>query len=212
MHNLVTYALHQDETLPANDAVFYQYITAANGIFVRAANDFVDACLLVTAPMPPRMSIRGLQPLKGWLRLKVPKIPFAVLEQAVADAQNTHNLSETLYYVTWGNGLPLRRQVGRYQLDKPDDQRGTAAAVRSATVETDTLVVMDIHSHGRGDPFFSPTDDLDETRLRFYGVIGCLDKVPQFKFRLGIYGHWAEVPVNALFHMAPQNKEAYTWL
>ncbi len=189
-----------------------QYITAANGVFVRAANDFVDACLRVTAPIPPRMSIRGLQPLKGWLRLKVPKIPFAILEQAVADAQGTQNLDETLYYVTWGNGLPLRRQVGRYQLHKPADQQGTAAAVRSATVETDALVVMDIHSHGRAAPFFSPTDDADETRLRFYGVIGSLDTVPRFKFRLGIYGHWAEVPVHALFHMAPQNTEAYTWI
>lgn len=204
MHNLVTYALHQTTILPANDAIFYQYITAANGVFVRAANDFADACLLVTAPLPPGIAIRGLQPLKSWLRLKLPKIPFALLEQAVADAQNSPNLNETLYYVTWAKG--------RYRLHKPAAQQGTAAAVRSPTVETDTVVVMDIHSHGRAAPFFSPTDDADETRLRFYGVIGSLDTVPQFKFRLGIYGHWAEAPVQALFHMAPQNTEAYTWL
>ena len=204
MQNIVTYHHYHEAQLPANDAIFYQYITAANGIFARAENAFVDACLLVTAPLPSGISIRGLQPLKGWLRLKVPQIPFAILEQAITEAQGAQNLDETLYYVTWADG--------RYRLDKPDDQRGTAAAVRSASVETDTLVVMDIHSHGRGDPFFSPTDDGDETRLRFYGVIGCLDKVPQFKFRLGIYGHWAEVPVNALYHMVPQNKEAYAWL
>ncbi|MCP4360682.1 MAG: hypothetical protein GY796_21955 [Chloroflexi bacterium] len=204
MHNLVTYVWHQEADLPPNDAVFYQYITAANGVFVRAENDFVDACFLVTAPVPPGISICGLHPLKGWLRLKAPKIPFPILEQAVADAQNTPNLNETLYYVTWANG--------RYHLRKPTDQQGTPAAVRSHIVETDTLVVMDIHSHGRADPFFSPTDDHDETRLRFYGVIGSLNAVPQFKFRLGIYGHWVETPANALFQMVPQNKDAYSWM
>lgn len=204
MQKIVTYHYYYEAPLPANNAIFYQYITAANGVFIRAENDFVDAGLLVMTPLPPGVTIRGLQSLKGWLRLKVPKIPFAILEKAVADAQSTPNLDETLYYVTWANG--------RYQLDRPDDQRGTAAAVCSPTVETDTLIVMDIHSHGRGVPFFSPTDDLDETRLRFYGVMGCLDNVPQFKFRLGIYGHWAEVPVNALFHRVPQNMEAYSWL
>jgi hypothetical protein len=68
------------------------------------------------------------------------------------------------------------------------DSQGNSDAVRSHTVETDKLIVMDIHSHGRSTPFFSPTDDQDETRLRFYGVIGSLDNVPRFTFRLGMYG------------------------
>ena len=204
MQNIVTHHLNYKAPLPANDAVFYQYITAANGVFVRAENDFVDACLRVTAPLPPGVTIRGLQPLKGWLRLKVPKIPLAILEQAVTDAQDTLNLDETLYYVTWANG--------RYRLHKPADQQGTSDAVRSHTVETDKLIVMDIHSHGRSAPFFSPTDDHDETRLRLYGVIGSLDNVPRFKFRLGIYGHWLEAPMAALFHMESRNKATYAWL
>ena len=66
-------------------------------------------------------------------------------------------------------------------------------------MELEETVVMDMHSHGAAPPYFSPTDNLDETRLRFYGVLGNVNTSPRWLFRLGIYGYWAELSQDALF-------------
>lgn len=195
MNNLVTYHWHQTRVLPPSDALFYQYVIAQNGVFVRAENDYVSACIPVTRlKKDGTATIRGLQPLTGWVHLKIPRIPLALLNAAIADAQTPAEdgrLDETLAYVIWRDG--------RHRLVKPDEQQATPTSVASETVEIGETVVMDIHSHGATAPFFSPIDDMDETRLRFYGVIGNLKATPQWRFRLGIYGHWMEVARDALF-------------
>lgn len=194
MNNIVTYHLHRTPVLPPGDALFYQYIIAQNGVFVRAENEFVSACLPVTRLKEASAPIRGLQPLTGWVRLKIPRIPLTLLETAIADAQvsaENGRLDETLSYVVWRNG--------RYHLIKPADQKASPNFVVTEMVEPGETVVMDIHSHGAAPPYFSPTDDRDETRLRFYGVIGNLRTTPQWRFRLGIYGHWAEIDRDILF-------------
>lgn len=194
MNNLVTYHLHRAPALPPSDALFYQYVIAQNGVFVRAENEFVSACIPVTHLKEATAPIRGLQPLGGWVRLKIPQIPLNLLETVMADAQvsaENGRLDETLSYVTWRNG--------RYRLIKPADQQATPNSVISEMVEPGEMVVMDLHSHGAAPPYFSPTDDRDETRLRFYGVIGSLRATPQWRFRLGIYGHWLEMDRDTLF-------------
>lgn len=194
MNNLVTYHLHRASVLPPSDALFYQYVIAQNGVFVRAENDFVSACLPVTRLKEATAPVRGLQPLNGWVRLKIPQIPLTLLETVIANAQvsaENGRLDETLSYVTWCNG--------RYRLIKPNDQQASPSSVFSEMVEPGETVVMDIHSHGAAPPYFSPTDDRDETRLRFYGVIGNLRTTLQWCFRLGIYGHWAEIDRDTLF-------------
>ena len=194
MNNLVTYHLHRAPVLPPSDALFYQYVIAQNGVFVRAENEFVTACIPVTRLKDAAAPIRGLQPLTEWVQLKIPQIPLDLLETAIADAQvsaENGRLDETLSYVVWANG--------GYRLIKPNDQKASPNFVVTEMVEPGETVVMDIHSHGAAPPYFSPTDDRDETRLRFYGVIGNLRRTPQWRFRLGIYGHWAEIDRDILF-------------
>lgn len=194
MNNLVTYHLHRTSVLPPSDALFYQYVIAQNGVFVRAENDFVSACIPVMRLKDATAPIRGLQPLSSWVQLKIPQIPLTLLETVIADAQvsaENGRLDETLSYVVWRNG--------RYRLIKPADQQATPNSVVSEIVEPGEMVVMDLHSHGAAPPYFSPTDDRDETRLRYYGVIGNLRTASQWRFRLGIYGHWTEIDRDALF-------------
>jgi PRTRC genetic system protein A len=205
MNNLVTYHLHRALALPPSDALFYQYIITQNGVFVRAENDFVSACLPVTRLKEATAPIRGLQPLNGWVRLKIPQIPLNLLETVIADAQvsaENGRLDETLSYVVWANGRVGELTSSRYRLIKPNDQQATPNSVVSEMVEPAETVVLDLHSHGAAPPYFSPTDDRDETRLRFYGVIGNLRGTPQWRFRLGIYGHWTEMDRDALFACA----------
>jgi PRTRC genetic system protein A len=194
MNNLVTYYLHRANPLPPSDALFYQYVIAQNGVFVRAENDFASACIRVARLTDETSPLRGLQPLDGWVRLKIPRIPLALLEAAIADAQAATaagHLVETLNYITWGDG--------RYRLVKPGDQQANPSAVTSEAVELGQPIVMDLHSHGTMAPFFSAADNRDETRFRFYGVLGRLPVAPTWRFRLGIYGHWLEIDRNVLF-------------
>ncbi|MCA9943353.1 MAG: Mov34/MPN/PAD-1 family protein [Ardenticatenaceae bacterium] len=194
MKNLVTYHVHQSPVLPESNAIFYQYVIAQNGVFVRAENEFVAACIKVASLNGLATTIRGLQPLAGWVRLKLPKLPMTLLDTAMSEAQasvKANQLEETLSYVVWQNG--------RYQLIRPNDQQASPTAVVSQTVELEETVVMDMHSHGAAPPYFSPTDNLDETRLRFYGVLGNVNTSPRWLFRLGIYGYWAELSQDALF-------------
>lgn len=202
MNNLVTYHLHRTPVLPPSDAHFYQYVIAQNGVFVRAENAFVSACLPVMRRKAASPPIRGLQPLTQWVQLKIPQIPLTLLETVIADAQvsaENGRLDETLSYVVWRNGRGGELPSGRYHLIKPADQQASPNFVVTEMVEPGETVVMDIHSHGAALPYFSPTDDRDETRLRFYGVIGNLRGAPQWRFRLGIYGHWLEMDRDALF-------------
>lgn len=194
MKNLVTYHVHQSPVLPESDAIFYQYVMAQNGVFVRAENRFVDACIKVVSLRGPTIAIRGLQPITGWVRLKLPKLPLTLLDAALSDAQasvRANQLDETLSYVVWRNG--------RYHLIRPNDQQASPTSVVSQTVELGETVVMDMHSHGAASPYFSPTDNRDETRLRFYGVLGNVNTSPHWLFRLGIYGYWLELSQDALF-------------
>lgn len=46
--NIVIYRLHEKPLLPPNNALAYQYVLAAAGVYLRAENRFFD----VLAPMP----------------------------------------------------------------------------------------------------------------------------------------------------------------
>ena len=60
--------------------------------------------------------------------------------------------------------------------------------------------VMDIHSHGHMDAFFSCTDDSDEKGLRLYVVVGRLDTLlPEVEIRLGVYGYFIPLSVEEVF-------------
>jgi hypothetical protein len=60
---------------------------------------------------------------------------------------------------------------------------------------------MDLHSHGVLPPFFSPTDDRDEQGFRIYAVIGEVDRSPGIRVRVGVYGHYFDVPASQVFEV-----------
>ena len=72
--------------------------------------------------------------------------------------------------------------------------------VNLPTLEEDEHMVMDLHSHGLTDAFFSRTDNKDdaEVRLKIAGVIGNLDK-PEVttSFRLCANGVFVPLPFDS---------------
>ncbi|MDT8307535.1 MAG: hypothetical protein RRC07_16500 [Anaerolineae bacterium] len=190
--NIVTYYLHQSRSLPPNDALAYQYVLAAAGLYLRAANHFFDVLLPIV-----RCQIRGLAPLQPHFRLKVPRLPARLLNAVLNDARRARcrngGLKEALYQFHH-DGLA---QGARVRVLKPP-QRATVTSVVGIEGNASDII-LDLHSHGNMGAFWSGTDNGDEQGFRVYGVIGRLDTKPEIRLRLGVYGYWFPLPVSMLF-------------
>jgi PRTRC genetic system protein A len=189
MHNnIVTYHIHRGASLPPRDRAAYQYILAATGIYLRVENRFFDVLLPIA-----RCPIRGLAPLQPHLVLKVPRLPGRLLAAVLSDASQARRpdggLNEALYH--------FHHDGSRVRVVKPV-QRATATCVVGAEGNPSN-VILDLHSHGNMPAFWSETDNDDEQGFRVYGVIGRLDKRPEIRLRLGIYGYWFPIPASLLF-------------
>ena len=61
---------------------------------------------------------------------------------------------------------------------------------------------MDVHSHGQMNAFFSSVDNHDEKGTRLFLVLGKIgDKMPAWKLRAGIAGHYRELALSDVFDM-----------
>lgn len=170
------------ETLPP-PAAMYEYAVAGNGLFVRAEDDRLSACVPLAAAVCP-----GLPRLKPDVRLKLPRIPAMYLA-AILESARRKLPNEAAYQFLYDAPLSWRCVC--------PDQAATPASVDYAD---NGLAVVDLHSHGSMAAFFSETDNADEGGLRFYAVAGCVDSAtPQIAVRVGVYGHHYAVPAERVF-------------
>ena len=64
----------------------------------------------------------------------------------------------------------------------------------------DTLI--EVHSHHNMAAFFSGTDDREERAgFRIYSVIGNLARKPTILTRVGIYGHFWQIPSSWVYNL-----------
>lgn len=161
--------------------LFYDFIMARNGLFVRAESHLLKATVLIAPAL-----IRGLAPLEETVELTKGRIPQRLHELAMsilaADRYNERYLA-----ITWEDG---------YQLRMPWQEGGGAGVSYEPIPNT----VLDIHSHGVMGAFFSYTDDRDEQGLKLYMVVGELDTLfPEFELRIGVYGYFAHITFKQVF-------------
>jgi PRTRC genetic system protein A len=187
--NIVTAHLAENKELPALDA-FYQYVIGAEGLYIRAQDDFLDALVLIA---PSDRDLNGVAVLDEYARLRVAKIPSPLLTAARASAKR-HLPNEAMYQFTW-------TAAQRWAVEMPK-QTGTPV---SLSFEDTPGTILDLHSHGILSAFFSDTDNNDEQGLRLYAVIGKIDTdAPEILCRIGVYGHHLEIPATDIFeNIAP---------
>lgn len=173
----------------------YEYVYAANGIFLRTETAWLSVQLCIQAWQPG--AVRGLPTLTPYVRLHHRLLPVALLHRVIADARQRRNpqghLTEWLYRVTH------HEQEGElsFALSIPLQDAGTAFVTAAMATKTSLL---ELHSHGNLAAFWSSTDDRDEGGFCFYAVIGRLDtECPEVRLRLGVYGYWWDVPLSVLF-------------
>ena len=166
-----------------NAGLFYDYIVAENGLFIRAENPLLKATVCISD-----VEIRGLSPFKENIELAHGKIPGAFYNLALSIMIASSDREQYLA-VTWED---------QYHLRMPAQERNSA----SVKYERLPSAVLDIHSHGNMKAFFSITDDADEQGLRLDMVAGKLDTLlPDVEIRLGVYGYFIPVSYEEIFNV-----------
>ncbi|MFT4192099.1 MAG: PRTRC system protein A [Comamonas sp.] len=162
-------------------------IAAANGLFVQVRLDWLDCVQRLTPaidlPLP-----YGL--LEERLRFAFGVLPIGLIETFVDAGRKglPDEVAGVLIYRRSTRSLrlalcePLYASPGRIEYRRP----------RLADDET---VAVDLHTHGRGLPFWSADDDRDDQGIKVAGVFGCLHQPrPLAEFRLVLNGRYKALP------------------
>jgi PRTRC genetic system protein A len=161
--------------------IFYDYILAGNGVFVRAENSLIKATVGVS-----EATIRGLQPLQESVELRHGRIPQYVYDLALSVLM-VNPYREQLVAVVWD---------GSYRLKFPTQENGECWIKYQTLPDT----VLEFHSHGLMGAFFSMTDNRDEQGLGLYAVAVRLDRlIPDVNMRVGVYGYFAPLKFSEVF-------------
>lgn len=179
--NEIGYRYFTDKGLVGDAGLYYDYVVGANGLFIKAENRFISATVCVG-----EARVRGLQPVRPLVVLKQGKIPWSIYHAAISHMM-LEALHEQYLAVSWNNG---------YQLIYPQQVGDTGSCLYERVPDT----VMELHSHGLMQSFFSGVDNRDELGLQIYAVVGNLDTlIPEVKVRIGVYGYYDKLSLNEVF-------------
>ena len=170
--------------LPPRSGLAFDYVLGGDGLFVVAANPWLE----VRVPVA-RCTVRGLSPVYTACTLPLGRLPASIWDGILRCLQVAHSAGCEVLTGVYHDGEAYRLIVPR-QVVAP-------LAVR---YEPQDNLVLEVHSHRDGLARFSATDSADEQRLRLYGVVGRLDQsTPQVALRAGAYGYFLPVPWDAVF-------------
>ena len=187
--------------LPPFGPYLYEVILASNGIFLRAHRDQLQVLFPITHKGDHRIPA-----LETAITLLVPVIPHtlmtAMLKEAMTAWKAPQGPYESLFHFTYRE---------HWHLDIPDQIR-TATSVTPrdpANCPSYTSCLVEIHSHHEMAPFFSAGDNRDETGFRIYGVCGDFHQRPRITFRIGVYGHYYDIPASLICDLPPDLHDTY---
>lgn len=174
------------------------YVLAGNGLFMvwNLAAAIAVKCL---APC----KVVGLKTVEEGVVWGGPKIPWQTFLSILAFFKEVYRLhkSEVMLQV-W-----MREVEGQWEVDVTvPKQTATGGSVDSTHVTWQRegwIILADIHSHAQMAPFFSGTDDRDDTgRGHIHGVVGHLDMVlPKCSWRFSAGEHFIPVGIEQIVEL-----------
>ena len=180
---LANYQINTKEGLQGESGIFYDYIMASDGLYIRAMNDLMSVTMNIA-----HVQVRGLAPLKEEIIFRHGKLPSYLLNLALSIISETPETEQYVAIVWCKNSYAVR---------KPE-QDGTGGHVHY-TVIPGTL--MDIHSHtGEMPAEFSFIDNIDEQGFKLYAVAADTGSdAPPLTIRLGVFGYFLELGIEEVF-------------
>ncbi|HEU4328831.1 MAG TPA: Mov34/MPN/PAD-1 family protein [Roseiflexaceae bacterium] len=180
------------------------WIWAGNGVWKRGVSSTLDLLICVHRIETPGLA--ALQPHARW-RTHDGRIPGELLEGVFDHARRAGapgrggvlSLVEQQYFITWQDGADRP-----FQVEVPP-QEATATSVRYE-LATSGVVLVDLHSHGALEAFFSSMDNDDDGGwLSVSAVIGNVVERPGIAVRLNVYGHHQRVRALDVFTTLPDD-------
>lgn len=163
-------------------------IVAANGVFVQIKLDWLD-CVQRLMPCQPGMPL-PYGHVQERVAFSFGVLPIRLIEAFVEQALKAlpNEAAGALVYSRRTRGL---------RLAMCDALRSSPAHIdyRLPALADDETVAVDLHTHGRGTPFWSADDDRDDQGIKVAGVFGCLHHTrPMAEFRLVLNGVYRALP------------------
>lgn len=175
-----------DSGLPPLEAGQRRLLLASDGVYLQARSLVMLASVRIAqAELPYGPHAQAVVLTNG-------QIPAALISEAAQAARATPE-KEIAAAVLW--------EQGAYRLVFPEVISADAGHVSYRDQLDDAHLVLDLHSHGRGGAYFSPTDDeSDRSRPGPYiaAVFGRCDGQMEFVARLACAPHLVPLPVQVL--------------
>lgn len=136
-------------------------------------------------------------------RMTEKKIPYGILMDVIGFFKKNSRKEAAVQ-------IFFNMETEEYEIYYPEQQVTSASVVftRNHDMENDKVLVMDIHSHGAMNAFFSSIDDNDEKGTRLFMVFGNLDKKEiTHKLRAGIAGNYKMLKLSDVFEMEDKTNE-----
>jgi PRTRC genetic system protein A len=182
----------------------YEYVVGSNGIFVRAERPYLKVMipLSMTFSLSP---VRGLAELHPYVEMYSP-VPYDLL-QSIVQISMAHLPNEHLFYLVPTRPTAFSRVV--WKLIEPPAVATPGSVHPVDPSNPDSLeALLEIHSHGHLQAFWSGADNQDEIGFKLYGVLGELPNNPTLRLRVGVYGHWWEIDPSEIT-ILPQGAVAF---
>lgn len=176
------------ETPEITSPLGFQYLLAANGIFIHAKNDFFE----VVKQLPEKA-----EPGEWFCEesFATPaKISADIFDWMCREFEATPD-EEKMVMITYDCAA---KEFKTYV----PEQSASAVSVEYTVPELKEgeIVILECHSHPNMNAFFSETDDKDNQGFKVYGVFAVNSgKVDDFMLRLGVYGRFFEIGFQDIF-------------
>lgn len=169
-------------------AALYEYVTAGNGLLLRAERNEFAASL----PLLER-TIRGLPNVETGIFWKKPPISSSVWREILADARSRSEPSEFKedVYVVFRD-----EQNEMWRWKWMSRERRFAATIADDTQAEYGKACLELHTHPPGAIRFSAADDRDESdKFRIFGILIDVHSLnPKIRFRCGVYDFFKQIP------------------
>lgn len=173
----------------------HRFLMAADGLYLEVRRPWLYFIHRLAEQKAVTMPYGDIEPRTD---LAFGRLGAAIdLFRKFAERARTEAPNETACALGWDDELKELIYVGVTVLDSsPASLRYEPPAL---TADGPLSLAFDLHSHGLGPAFFSPTDDADDAgTVKIAGVFGNLDKpVPSVAFRLCVLGLVIPIPVPA---------------
>ena len=195
------------ESIPDDCTKNVVYVLQGDGVYERRKNRLGTFTTKIAD-----VSVPGLNDdfENGW-ELTVPMVPISLLGTAIAFFRKVYTTHKSEAFVQFF----YDEDTQEYLLHCPKQTVSGASVKFERDLEFETpsrILVMEIHSHGNMDAFFSGTDNHDEKDDRFYGVVGKVtDFFPTMKLRLNMGSYSYEVEVDDIFDTDEEMYHAETF-